>query len=367
VNGRSVHRFHFSQHEPEPLNWWPMILAAPIVFLPLGLERRGFVQPYEWVLAWLGVVAFLVLFGVALVSWQRRIPFLWVIVPLTILGAAFAPFVYTSVVFICYAACLVPWAVNGHRLLTARYTVLIVAVLFAVGWTMPGRELRNWYWLVSPVFCVTCAAFFAWVVQTSLRVQRLAKQAEMERIARDLHDVLGHTLSLIALKTELAGRLLSQNQDAARARLEMAEIENISRDALAEVRHTILGGRPETLDEELVRASSTLRTAGIKVECQREPVRVDSVHESILGFALREAVTNVVRHAHASRCSIRLQQRDQVCVLEVQDDGHGGADEEGQGLRGMRERVEAIGGSVRRESTSGTRLMVRLPTSLVAS
>jgi two-component system, NarL family, sensor histidine kinase DesK len=366
-----MHRYHVSQHEPAPINWWPMILAAPIVFLPLGFERRGDVDAGEWVIAWLGVLAFLVLFGIAVASWQRRLPFLWVVVPLAVLGAAYSSYVYTAVVFINYAACIVPWAVEGERWRTARYTALLIGVLFAIGLSMPDPDLRNWYWLVIPTFCITCAAFFSWVVRTCLDLNRLAKIAERERIARDLHDVLGHTLSLIALKTELAGRLLSQTNDAERARAEMADVENISRQALVDVQQTILGDRAESLEEEFERASSTLRTAGIAVECQRESLSVDAVHESVLGFALREAVTNIVRHSRASSCHIRLLQSSQECLLEVQDDGRGCPQQEGQkegeGLRGMRERVEAIGGSVRRDVSTGTRLSIRLPASLVAS
>ncbi len=355
-------------------------------------------------LAWLGVAAFLVLFAVALVSWQRRMPFLWVVVPLAMLGSAYAHYTYTAVVFICYAACIVPWAVDGNRLATTRYTLLLVGVLCALGNRSVGPELRNWYWVVCPVFCITCSMFFAWVVRTCLQVNRLAKLAERERIARDLHDVLGHTLSLIALKTELAGRQLSQNLDGERARAEVLDVETISRQALADVQQTILGDRPETLEEELERARVTLLTAGILLECQREPLKVDAVQESILGFALREAVTNIVRHAHATRCRIRLQQSENGCVLEVQDDGCGivgtratlasgaspvGAlatsvaareplstlpatpvtriEVEGEGLRGMRERVEAIGGSVLREVSAGTRVLIRLPMPVVAA
>lgn len=349
-----------------------MILAAPIVCLPIGFQHRGLVQSYEWFLAAGGVAAFLFLFAVAVMSWQRRLPFLWVIVPLAILGTFFSSYVYTAVVFINYAACIVPWAVDGNRRRTGRYTMLLVGVLIAIGWRMPHVELRNWYWLVNPVFCVVCATFFSWVVRTVLSAHHLAKVAERERIARDLHDVLGHTLSLIALKTELAGRLLTQSGNVERASAEMAEIEQISRQALADVQQTILGDRAETLEEEFERASTTLRTAGIEVDCQREPVYVDPVHESVLGFALREAVTNIVRHAQASTCHIRLQQSESGCTLEVQDDGRGASDvegpREGEGLRGMRERVEAIGGSVKREVSTGTRLRVELPTtSLVAS
>lgn len=253
-----MHRYHVSTHEPAPINWWPMILAAPIVFLPLGFERRGDVDITEWVLAWAGVLAFLVLFGIALVSWQRRIPFLWVVVPLAVLGAAYSYYVYTAVVFINYAACIVPWAVDGDRRRTARYTAMLAGVLFAIGLRMPDPDLRNWYWLVVPVFCITCAAFFSWVVRTCLELNRLAKVAERERIARDLHDVLGHTLSLIALKTELAGRLLSKNSDAERARAEMADVENISRQALVEVQDDGRGFPEEEVQMESARASPSL-------------------------------------------------------------------------------------------------------------
>src|SRR4051812_27724546 len=162
-----------------------MILAAPIIFLPLGFERQERVEVWEWVAAWAGVVTFLMLFGVALASWQRRLPFLWVLVPLCFLGATFAEIVYTASVFIIYAACLVPWAVDGQRRDAVRYTALIVGVLVALGKRTPDPELRNWYWIVCPVFCVTSATFFTWVVRTCLRVNRLAKLAERERIARD--------------------------------------------------------------------------------------------------------------------------------------------------------------------------------------
>ncbi len=185
-----------------------MILAAPIVFLPLGFEREGVVEPSQWVLAWLGVAAFLVLFAVALVSgsgasrscgsscrwpgWVRcsritRTP----------------PFV-----FITYAACIVPWAVDGNRLATARYTLLLVGVLAALGNRTSEPELRNWYWVVCPVVCITFSMFFAWVVRTLPAGESSRQDRRARAHARDLHDVLGHTLSLIALKTELAGRQL---------------------------------------------------------------------------------------------------------------------------------------------------------------
>jgi two-component system sensor histidine kinase DesK len=163
------------------------------------------------------------------------------------------------------------------------------------------------------------------------------------------------------LKAELAGRLLAEQQNVQRAATELDEIESTSRDALTEIRRTILGDCTETMDAEFERARATLRTAGIDVECRREALYLDSMHEGILGLALREAVTNIVRHAAARKCSIHLHHIQNAYVLEVQDDGHGGNGGEGFGLRGMRERIEAMGGSVLREISAGTRLTVRLP------
>jgi two-component system sensor histidine kinase DesK len=130
---------------------------------------------------------------------------------------------------------------------------------------------------------------------------------------------------------------------------------------LADVQRTIVGECVDTLDAEFDRASSTLRAAGVTVCCQRESVWLDREHEGILGLTLREAVTNIIRHAAASRCEIRFRHVRQKYVLEVQDDGRGGAYGEGLGLLGMRERIEALGGSVLRDLSSGTHLTVSLP------
>jgi len=194
-----------------------------------------------------------------------------------------------------------------------------------------------------------------------LSAQRLTQMAERERIARDLHDVLGHTLSVITLKAELAGWLLTQPNGHERVSKEMADVERIAARALADVRETILGEQAETLVAELQRAADTLRTAGIALACVDEHSRIDATQERILCLALREAVTNIVRHANARSCHVRLQTEPDGHVLEVRDDGRGGSFREGQGLKGMRERAEAGGGSVSRDVSAGTRLTVRLP------
>lgn len=190
-------------------------------------------------------------------------------------------------------------------------------------------------------------------------IAHLAKVAERERIARDLHDVLGHTLSVVVLKSELAGKLIEQNPQ--RAQKEIAEVEQIARSALAEVREAISGYRSEGLVAELERARITLDAAGVTLECTASPPKLRPAEETVLSLIVREAVTNIVRHAHASRCRITLQTDATGTAMFVEDDGRGGIRYEGNGLRGMRERVESLGGRLQIHSAEGTRLVIEVP------
>jgi two-component system sensor histidine kinase DesK len=190
-------------------------------------------------------------------------------------------------------------------------------------------------------------------------IEQLAKVAERERIARDLHDVLGHTLSVIVLKSELAGRLITANPQ--RATAEMADVETIARKALSEVREAITGYRAEGLSAEIKRAQSVLDAAGVTLLCEENPPALHPTEETVLALALREAVTNVVRHAQASQCIMRFVTYEGKTTLVVEDNGRGGVRQEGNGLRGMRERIEAIGGRFAIDSAQGTRLTIELP------
>jgi two-component system sensor histidine kinase DesK len=190
-------------------------------------------------------------------------------------------------------------------------------------------------------------------------IEQLAKTAERERIARDMHDILGHSLSLIVLKSELAGRLLASQPT--RAALEIAEVETTARQALAEVRKTITGYRSEGFASELARAAHVLETAGVRLNRPAKAPYLTPRHEATLSLVLREAVTNIVRHAGASECSIEVSTEKDRTQLVIADDGRGDIRQEGNGLRGMRERVQELGGSLSLESNRGTRLQIELP------
>lgn len=183
----------------------------------------------------------------------------------------------------------------------------------------------------------------------------LTVTAERARVARDVHDVLGHSLTVVSVKAELAERLIEL--DPARARGELAEIQALTRQALAELRATVGGLRTAVLDDEIDAAAVALRAAGIEADLPVDVSALDPRHRGVAAWVLREAVTNVVRHSGARRCVVTLQS----ARLAVVDDGCGSADlVTGNGLRGLRERVTGSGGtlSVGRAAGGGTELEV---------
>jgi len=173
-------------------------------------------------------------------------------------------------------------------------------------------------------------------------IERLATIAERERIARDLHDLLGHTLSVIVLKSELAARLV--RADPERAASEVNDIEQIGRQALGEVRAAVAGYRARGLGAELSGARMALEAAGVEVEVHADATDLRPEQESALAMALREAVTNVVRHADARHATISITTVGAEVRLRVEDDGRGSTGLAGSGITGMRERIGALGG-----------------------
>jgi len=193
------------------------------------------------------------------------------------------------------------------------------------------------------------------------QIARLAVGEERLRFARDLHDLIGHSLSVIALKSELAGRLLKASPGLAAHEVE--DIEQVARDALREVREAVAGYRQPTLSAELAGAREALTAAGIELRAEGEHAALPPAVEAVLAWAVREGTTNVMRHSQAKRCTIRIFKKDGSVTVEVVDDGQGGLLEPGSGLRGLRERVLERGGTLAAEPLphEGFRLRVTVP------
>ncbi|MCA1856940.1 sensor histidine kinase [Massilia oculi] len=196
-------------------------------------------------------------------------------------------------------------------------------------------------------------------------VEHMATIAERERISRDLHDLLGHSLSLIALKAELARKLAHRDADAC-AR-EAADIEASARQALAEVRAAVTGYREKGLASALASARASLAAADVRLEEKLERVELAPAAENVLALALREAVTNIVRHAGARRCCVSLALEQGLAVLRIADDGQARSEADirhGNGLSGMRERVASVGGRLALRAQAGLELELRVPAAI---
>lgn len=195
------------------------------------------------------------------------------------------------------------------------------------------------------------------------KIEELVKRDERMRIARDLHDTLGHTLSLLTLKSQLVHKLISN--DVEKAQLETKEIEKISRSALQQVRELVSDMRTVTVAEELIETEAILQSAGITFhfDGDSELKEVPLLTQNILSMCLKEGVTNVVRHSGAKNCVVVLRKRAGEIQLSIQDDGKGFVDsyESGNGLKGIGERLRLIDGQVKIISHSGMKLCITVP------
>ncbi len=290
---------------------------------------------------------------------------LWIIGIIAAMGCAMIPFSISGGGLLIYAGAFVGYGMRP------RPALLALAGLAAAGtieYLWLGTPLGQWLWAPAVTAVVGLANIWGAerhrqhraLQRSQDEVKRLAATAERERIGRDLHDLLGHTLTLITVKAELAARLAER--DLPGAAREIREVEHISRNALQQVREAVGGYRSGGLDAELANARAALTSANVSLAEKVDPPRLSGTQESLLAMVLREAVTNVIRHANARHCRIELDRRGGQLQLTVRDDGRGGPVREGNGLRGMRERLKNVAGHLDVTSgRDGTCLSILMP------
>jgi two-component system sensor histidine kinase DesK len=244
--------------------------------------------------------------------------------------------------------------VIGMSMFTMRISYLLIGIVAALvlAFQYFGGSLGdNLVWL--PLIVVSLSMMMAGFSRQIAAIQqlratqhelaRLAVAEERGRVARDIHDILGHSLTAITVRAELAGILIDANDDH-KAAIEIAAVEELARGALADVRSTVAGYRGVNIVSELANAKSILASAGIEADLPNTVDNLPTQYRELAGWVVREGVTNVVRHSGAKRCRIRIGSES----IEVADDGRGpgGNDTSGNGLRGLGERVEAAGGKL---------------------
>jgi two-component system, NarL family, sensor histidine kinase DesK len=230
--------------------------------------------------------------------------------------------------------------------------IVIVPLSVAAGLTAwlrgasGGDAFAVWYsTLISGFIVATILALFAAIHELRMTREELARTAVSEerlRFSRDLHDLLGHTLSVMVIKAQAVRKLIPR--DGGLAVEQAADIETIGRDALRQVRLAVTGYRGRGLAAEIDGARMALRDAGIELLVRQEGTPLPDEAGSLLGWAVREGVTNVIRHSGAGNCEISVTGRGDTAVLSISDDGSGGPPAEGNGLRGLTEQVGGTGG-----------------------
>jgi two-component system, NarL family, sensor histidine kinase DesK len=352
-------------------NKWPWIWLAYTGFLFID----PIMEPSRHI--WLGTIAvfatFLALFfGYVRATDEGRPLRFWMIGATFLLGLVTFPWNSGAITFFIYVAGFLPFSVESKRRVLALFFVESLAILGETYiFRAPGPFHIGWPNAIIGIFLLIIIGggniFFAEQkrAECKLRVAQeenvaLAAVAERERIARDLHDVLGHTLSVIVLKAELAGRLIES--DPQRAIREIADVETTARTALSEVREAIGGYRSQGLTAEMERTRKTLQSAGVALSCESPVPQLNASEETVLCLTVREAVTNIVRHAKATQCRIRFaHSEDGFHSLLISDDGTQPRIREGNGLRGMRERIQSLGGRLSITTSPGVTILIELP------
>lgn len=342
--------------------WIPVVMlvwAVWLVVTPVLADNRGWLWPTVASLA-----AFLVLYFRAYYGPASQI--LWCALGMAALAFALTPINDGAYCYIIYACAFLAFSGSAR---VALVRMLALNIIYSL----------NMWWLHVPWGFIGSSMLVGMAVgamnvlfrrnqdqDAELRlshdeIRRLAASAERERIGRDLHDLLGHTLSMVALKSELARRLIERDPRAARREIE--DVEKVAREALSQVRNAVSGIRAAALVSELASARLLLEAAGVRMEYSRDEVELPSDIETCLALILREAVTNIQRHARANRVEVGVSASAGSVVMHIRDDGRGGVSTRGNGLTGMRERVQAMDGRLSIDSPrdGGTSIKVSLP------
>lgn len=355
-------RFRFLYRERRgSVNWLALGFSAPwLVFLLMPLDSfltAPELEPVRWtgvaLIALFAVVnysAYAVPWLVPVASTVRRSAIWTVLMILPLVGMAVLTPSDIHVILLGFGMYFVAFWIFG-TIAPYRLRLTVAASMGAICWltfvTVSGFDFSSHGGIALFIGAPLLGLLgFSYLIELGERADvaraSLALSEEREEIARDVHDVLGHSLTVITLKAELAQRLLEI--DPARAGAEMEAIAQLSRASLAEVRSTVTRLRVPDFSGEIEGAGRALQTAGIRAELPdaQSALAVAGVNAKLFSWVLREAVTNMVRHSGANAARVRLS----ATGLDILDNGVGAGDARGNGLTGMAQRVAASGGSV---------------------
>jgi two-component system sensor histidine kinase DesK len=243
---------------------------------------------------------------------------------------------------------VVPWARRPWPMIVIIPLSVTAGVTVWLRGASAGDAFTVWYsTLISGFIVATILVLFSAIRELRETREELARTAVSEerlRFARDLHDLLGHTLSVMVVKAQAVRKLIPR--DGGLAVEQAGDIETIGRDALRQVRLAVSGYRGQGLSAEIDGARTALRDSGIELVVRQRGTPLPEETGALLGWAVREGVTNVIRHSGAANCEIAVDGRDGTAVLAIRDDGCGGSAAKGNGLQGLTERIGGAGGRI---------------------
>lgn len=290
----------------------------------------------------------------------------WPILGILLVATMITPINPGSISMFSFAGFFIGYANRLRRYLLSLAGLVSLLIVLNFVFTL------HWpYFLHFGIPVVMAVSFLGWTEQTHV-LQRLAKQqsedeikqlaamVERERIARDLHDILGHTLSSIILKADLAEKLLSHKQTN-EAQQQLTELSQVARDALSQVRQSVSGYKHQGLTTEVSKLLGRLREAGFQAELTGDLPQLSRRQETAVILALTELVTNVIRHSRGDYCQLQCSQQADQLTISLTDNGHCSAVHEGNGITGLRERLAALGGSLNFSLTGGVCACIKLP------
>lgn len=338
-----------------------------LIYLSIFFTSLVFYQryPYGYLYAAIGTIIFLAVYFYS--HWVSNKRIIWNILAILIIGSLMTLITPGASVFFVYAAAFCCRLGSTKKAFIGLLFILVWILLLTISFSF-----SPFYYVPAALFTLLIGGINIYEHDITLKnqalmlsqqeVRDLARTSERERIARDLHDLIGHTFSLITLKAELAGKLINNDNDKARS--EISELEHISRDALKQVREVVTGYRTSDLNTELAHAKYVLESNEIHFVYQFDDFKLSDQINKELAIILKELVTNILKHAQAGQVSAKITQSEQAVILTVVDDGVGfiqSKEHKGFGLKGIEERVKNFSGTLEIDSIKQTSITVTIP------
>jgi two-component system sensor histidine kinase DesK len=338
--------------EDRNLSYIPYLSLAYLTIFFVNIYFNP-VSGYDLVAVIGTIIVFLICYFRA--YWCQGRQLVFCIISILILGMAMSAINFGASVFFVYGAVFCAYFKTQKMSMYA-----LIMVIISIGLFSALTHQSGYFWIPATLFSFIIGLMLIHqeevdrknkaIKLSQQQIQALAQTAERERISRDLHDILGHSLSVITLKSELASKMIDKEMPLEKIRNEIKQVEQLSRETLAQVRGAVTGYNQATIDTELLQAGVATDAANITLNTTISSMPLSPTIESQLALILREAITNIIRHADTQQAWVSLSNNDSTIELSISDQGNMENYQANTGLNNMRERINKLGGSMIIES-----------------